>query len=194
MKMVADYQSELPEEDLRALRSYWVEQYGVVAPEGSATAEPSVVARGQELNEESCVLCHDDSRSAFVSFAVARSLGPVAIGLDQAGAAPVLWWIHVLAVLAGLAYLVFGKMFHIIGTPVSLMIADASRGEQDPAAALTRQVIELDGCGHGGDCHENCPVFLRRQERIGDTSAYEPMLHYLEQKSAADLGSRKVSG
>ena len=99
-----------------------------------------------------------------------------------------------LAVLAGLAYLVFGKMFHIIGTPVSLMIADASRGEQDPAAALTRQVIELDGCSHGGDCHENCPVFLRRQERIGDTSAYEPMLHYLDQKSAADLGSRDVSG
>ena len=54
----------------------------------------------------------------------------------------------------------------------------------------TRQAIELDGCSHGGACHETCPVRVRRLDRIGAEAPYEPMLAYVDRKSAKDLGSR----
>jgi ferredoxin len=60
--------------------------------------------------------------------------------------------------------------------------------------AATRQAIELDGCSHGGACHDTCPVKIRRLDRVGATAPYEPMLAYVDHKNAGDLGSRPVSG
>jgi hypothetical protein len=83
-------------------------------------------------------------------------------------------------------------MFHVVGTPVSLMVAEVGGLSRAPGAVATRQAIELDGCRHGGACHDDCPVRLRRVDRIGAEAPYEPMLAYLDQKSMADLGSRPV--
>ena len=188
-RMVTDYVGGLPDAEAAALRSYWAEHFGLVA-----SHDPALASQGQALHEAYCQSCHASPRSAFVSYAVSRALVPVAASLDGAGGVRGLWWIHVLACCIGLGYLAFSKMFHIVSTPVSLMVAEVSAPGQPAAVALTRQAIELDGCSHGGACHDGCPVKVRRIERIGAEETYAPMLAYLDEKSPRELGSRPVAG
>ena len=117
----------------------------------------------------------------------------MAPALDDAGGVKGLWWIHVLACCLGLAWIAYSKMFHVVSTPVSLIVAEVSGSHLTPAATAMRQMIELDGCSHGGACHDSCPVKLRRLDRIGSEEPYAPMLTYLGNKSAHDLGSRSVA-
>jgi hypothetical protein len=156
--------------------------------------DAAVIAQGRVVHEAVCQSCHDRPTSAFVSYPLSRALAPVAAGLDRAGAVKGLWWVHVLACFIGLGYFAFGKMFHVVSTPVSLFVAEVAGKEQSPAVAATRQAIELDGCSHGGACHDACPVKTRRLDRIGAEAPYEPMLAYVGEKNAGDLGSRPVSG
>lgn len=193
-RMVTDYTGgALTGEDTDALRAVWVDRFGLVSQTPVASHDTAVIAQGLTLHEGYCQSCHARPQAAFVSYPVSRVLSPVAPALDRAAFVDVFWWIHVLACFAGLAWLAFGKMFHVVSTPVSLVVAEVAGASQSPAAAATRQVIELDGCRHGGACHDTCPVRVRRLERIGGEATYEPMLGYLGRKSAADLGSRPVS-
>ena len=191
--MVEDYGDSSDEAEAKALEAYWAQDFGLVSPNIRETVSAEILALGKEAHEASCMECHSRPRSAFVSYPLSRILKPFAIGLDRAGGTTVLWYIHFLACFLGLAYLVFSKFFHIISTPVSLIIAEVSKARQEPAAAATRQKIELDGCSHGGLCHTECPVRKRRMDRIEQEGVFAPMLVYIEDKSAADLGSREVS-
>jgi nitrate reductase gamma subunit len=192
--MVKQYASDsIQPSEVSALKAYWVADYGLVAAAPVPSHNPAIVAQGKALHETACESCHTRPTAAFVSYPLSRALTPVAAGLDRAKAPRGLWWVHVLTCFFGLAYLAFSKMFHIVGTPMSLMVAEVARTQQGPAVAATRQAIELDGCSHGGACHETCPVRLRRLDRIGETAAYEPMLTYVEKKSASELGSRSVA-
>lgn len=191
--MVEEYGDDYDAEDANALAAYWVAQYGVVSPNVKPPFAEETLVKGRELHETSCMDCHSRPQSAFISFSISRILQPVAVAMDRSGFKTLVWYIHFLACFFGLAYLAFSKFFHIISTPISLMVAEVSRLGQDPDRAATRQMIELDGCSHGGICHEQCPVRLRRLERIEHSAPYEPMLAYLGHKSAAELGSRDVS-
>ena len=192
--MVAQYAgSGLSESETTALKAYWVAEYGLVPASPVPSHDADIVAQGRTVHEAVCQSCHTSPRAAFVSYPLSRALAPVAAGLDRAGAVKALWYLHVLTCFAGLAYLAFSKMFHMVSTPVSLVVAEVAGTAQQPAVSATRQAIELDGCSHGGACHDTCPVRLRRLDRIGDTEPYEPMLAYVDQKSAKDLGSRSVA-
>jgi nitrate reductase gamma subunit len=69
---------------------------------------------------------------------------PVAVRLDQASGIAILWYIHIIACFAGLAYLPFSKMFHIICTPISLILNRVMDHRYSPPAnVLTRQILEL---------------------------------------------------
>ena len=194
-RMVTDYTGgALAEADTAALRAYWVDQYGLVAPQPAASHAPALVAQGKSLHDSYCQSCHAAPQSAFVSYAVSRAMTPMALSLDQSGGVKGLWWIHVCACCFGLAWIAFSKMFHVVSTPVSLIVAEVSGNALTPAAVAMRQMIELDGCSHGGACHDTCPVKVRRLDRIGSEEPYEPMLAYLGNKSARDLGSRPVGG
>ena len=178
-----------------ALRVYWVAEYGLVPAAPVPSHEAAVVAQGKVVHEAVCQSCHTPPGSAaFVSYPISRAIAPVAAGLDRAGAVTALWYLHVLTCFIGLAYLAFSKMFHVVSTPVSLMVAEVAGTQQTPAVTATRQAIELDGCSHGGACHDTCPVRIRRLDRVGATAPYEPMLAYVDHKNAGDLGSRPVSG
>jgi nitrate reductase gamma subunit len=192
-QMVADYAGEASPEDVTALRAYWVSRFGLVWAEPVPSHDAAALARGQAVHEVSCQLCHDAPSSAFVSYPISRASAPIAAALDRAGWTDWLWYLHVLTVCVGLAYVVFSKMFHVIGTPVSLLVAQGSAQPQGAAAAV-RQAIELDGCGHGGECHDGCPVLTRRLARIGQREPFQPVLTFLTRKNASDLGSRPVSG
>ena len=195
-RMLAQYAGGgLSADETTALRAYWVAEYGLVPAAPVPSHDAVVVAQGKIVHEAACRSCHTPPGSAaFVSYPISRAIAPVAAALDRAGAVQGLWYLHVLACCLGLGYLAFSKMFHVVSTPVSLMVAEVAGTRQSPAAVATRQAIELDGCSHGGACHDTCPVKIRRLDRVGATAPYEPMLAYVDHKRAGDLGSRPVSG
>jgi heterodisulfide reductase subunit C len=84
-------------------------------------------------------------------------IAPVAVVLDEAGGIAILWYIHIIACFAGLAYLPFSKMFHIIAAPLSLIAGQVMDPRKSlPANILTRQMVELDACTHCGSCSLHC--------------------------------------
>lgn len=191
--MVEDYAGPLDPDEARALEAYWVNAYGLASSSVRPPFSPEVLNAGMQLSEASCLECHSQPQSAFVSYSISRLLLPIAGFLDKASFSSILWYVHIVAAFSGLAFFVFTKLFHVVGTPVSLMMAELSNPKsQEPGVAVMCQLIERDGCRHGGLCHAECPVRGRRMQRIELLRPYEPMLQYIDQKSAESLGSRNV--
>jgi heterodisulfide reductase subunit C/nitrate reductase gamma subunit len=157
MIMVEDYAGLDDEEEIQALEALWVNDYGVVSPNIQPPFDQDLLATGREVHEASCLDCHAPVQWAFTGFATAKIIKPIAIRLDQIGSITILWYIHFIACFAGLGYLPFSKMFHIICAPLSLV---ANRvmdpGDSAPANILTRQIMELDACTHCGSCSLHC--------------------------------------
>ncbi len=157
MIMVEDYAGLDDEEEIQALEAVWVKDFGVVSPNLQPPFDEELLAAGMEVHESSCLDCHASARWAFTGYATARLIEPIAIWLDEVNGVTILWYIHFLACFAGLAYLPFSKMFHIICAPISLIANQVMDSERaDPANVLTRQIMELDACTHCGSCSLNC--------------------------------------
>jgi nitrate reductase gamma subunit len=194
-RMVEDYASATEENELQGLEAFWVEKFGVVSPQVQRPISAESLAQGKELHEISCAGCHSRSKWAFIAYFVGKTTKSIALRMDRAGIQTVLWYIHFLSCFFGLAYLPFSKMFHVLATPVSLLVTAVTKiGKENPANVATRQMIELDGCSHGGICHMECPVRRKRQERIEMTPQFDPMLEYVAGKHWKDLGSRHIVG
>ena len=189
--MVEEYGDSSDTESVTALEAYWVRHYGLVSPTVKEPIESALLASGAEQNEMMCQDCHSKPSAAFVSFAIAKMTKPVALQLDRAGVHRGIWLVHILACFLGLAFLAFTKMFHILSTPLSILVVGAAKKDPSPAAIATRQVIELQGCNHGGTCHEECPVRQKRQERISQDTQFNPVFNYLGTKTNNDLGTRE---
>jgi len=158
-QMVTEYAGiEEGEEDFKALTAFWVQHFGTVSPDLRAPFNTELLTAGGELHEMSCAGCHSQPQWAFVSYPVARALKGVALSLDQAGTHRLLWYIHFLASLMGLAYLPFSKFLHLITSPVSLLANSVMDAQSDPANIATRQALELDACMHCGQCTNHCSV------------------------------------
>ena len=155
--MVEDYAELEEQEEIDALESYWIEYFGVVSSNVKAPFDQEVLSQGREIHEESCLDCHSRPQWAFTGYAVSKIIKPIALSLDRAGAADILWYIHFMACFIGLAYLPFSKMFHVFASPLSLLAnAVMEKGKSDPANIATRQVMELDACTHCCTCTLNC--------------------------------------
>ena len=158
--MVMDYaglDEDGDAEEIEALESYWVEKFDVVSPNVQGPFEEEILEQGMVSHEVNCAECHSPPGWAFTGYAVAKTIKPMALTLDNADAANILWYIHFLACFIGLAYLPFSKMFHIISTPVSLLAnAVMEKETSDPANVVTRQAMELDACTHCGTCSLRC--------------------------------------
>ncbi len=156
-QMVEDYSATDEEKELAALESFWVEEYGVVSPNLQPPFTLETLTLGKELHEDNCAACHSPQQWAFAGYTVARLSRPVARPLDRSNASGFLWTVHILASFLGLAFLPFSKMFHIISGPVNLLVNAVMDPERsDPAAVLTRQILELDACTHCGTCSFRC--------------------------------------
>jgi heterodisulfide reductase subunit C len=158
--MVEDYAGLYPDDDpeeFEALESYWVKNFDVVSPNVQEPFDEDVLEEGMDSHESYCAECHSRPGWAFTGYAVAKTIKPFALALDDVNAANILWYIHFLACFIGLAYLPFSKMFHIISTPVSLLVNSVMEKETaNPANIVTRQVMELDACTHCGTCSLRC--------------------------------------
>jgi heterodisulfide reductase subunit C len=157
--MVEEYTIAADEEELRALETYWVKEFGVVSPTVKAPFDDELLESGSEAHEMSCAQCHSKPQSAFLGYTTAKIISPIALGLDRANIPEILWYIHFLACWLGLAYLPFSKMFHIFASPLSLLANSVMDKETSSSANIaTRQVLELDACTHCGSCTLNCSV------------------------------------
>jgi len=158
--MVTDYaglDEDSDAEEIEALESYWVENFDVVSPNVQGPFDEDILEQGMESHEANCAECHSRPGWAFTGYAVAKTIKPFALALDNVDTVNILWYIHFLACFIGLAYLPFSKMFHIISTPVSLLAnAVMEKETADPANIVTRQAMELDACTHCGTCSLRC--------------------------------------
>ncbi|MEA1947984.1 MAG: nitrate reductase, partial [Thermodesulfobacteriota bacterium] len=101
--MVEDYADLEDQDEIAALESYWVQNFGTVSPNVQAPFDEDVLSMGQELHEASCMDCHSAPQWAFTGYATAKIINPVALALDRAGTSTILWYIHFLACFMGLA-------------------------------------------------------------------------------------------
>lgn len=146
-------------EELAGLRWVWKQDYGVAFTDFQGTPDADVVAEGGELNEDACVDCHARPQSAFVSYPVARALGPVTAMLDTANADRALLWVHVLACLLGIVVLPLSRFFHAVADPVALVVRGAaSTGPLSPAGRVSRRALAADACIRCGLCDARCSV------------------------------------
>jgi nitrate reductase gamma subunit len=161
MIMVEDYAGLDDEEEIQALEAVWVNDFGVVSPNIQPPFDEDLLSAGREVHESSCLDCHASAPWAFTGYATAKIIRPIAIWLDEIGGVTILWYIHFIACFAGLAYLPFSKMFHIISAPLSLIANQVmDPGHSAPANILTRQIMELDACTHCGSCSLNCSAAM----------------------------------
>lgn len=156
--MADEYMDFATDEELNALESYWVKNFGVVPPHAVEILDPIILDTGKELHDMSCAECHSRPQSAPLSYGMSRLVSPIATILDRLPITTILWYIHYLACLIGLAYLPFSKMFHIFTGPLSLMANAVMDEKSDPANIATRQALELDACTHCGVCTQNCSM------------------------------------
>jgi heterodisulfide reductase subunit C/nitrate reductase gamma subunit len=156
-RMLNDYAGLDDEDEIKALESLWVQEYGLVSPNVTGPFDEDLLDAGREVHETNCLDCHASAKWAFIGYSTAKIITPVAVRLDQAGGITIFWYLHIIACFAGLAYLPFSKMFHIIAAPLGLIanqVMDPRRSA--PANILTRQIMELDACTHCGSCSINC--------------------------------------
>ncbi len=157
-EMVDEYMDEDDEEILAPLRSYWAPGYGVVF-ETPVIVNPAMLDQGRETHEEYCLSCHARPVSAFMSFGVARSIKPMAKSVNRVRLDIWLRYIHFLAAFMALAWLPFGKFFHLIATPINLLVRGSQPSEPAiPALMANRRALGLDACTHCGICSLHCKV------------------------------------
>jgi len=158
-EMVEEYTVAADDEELRALETYWVREFGVVSPRVKAPFDEELLKSGREAHDMTCAQCHSKVQWAFMGYSTAKIISPIALGLDRVNIAEILWYIHFLACWLGLAYLPFSKMFHIFASPLSLLANSVMDKESSsPANIATKQILELDACTHCGSCTVHCSV------------------------------------
>ncbi|MCF8061999.1 MAG: 4Fe-4S dicluster domain-containing protein [Deltaproteobacteria bacterium] len=158
-RMVQDWAYIEDPAEMRAVEAYWVRELGLAPAPGRSRATAETLALGREVHELNCMGCHSGPASAFAGYGLSRVLRPAGAVLERAGAAPVLWWAHVLSALIGLALAPFTKMFHVIAAPLSLLVnAATDRDRLAPSTAAALRMLELDACTHCGACTAGCAV------------------------------------
>jgi heterodisulfide reductase subunit C len=158
-RMTGEYMMTVDPEELKPLRTHWAREFGTAFDDLPADPDPAVLAEGRQLHEDACAGCHAPARSAFVSYGMARAMGPVAGTLDAGEADKWLLYVHVFACLLGLAALPFTRFFHVLADPVSLLANAAGPAASAPAAArATRRALALDACVQCRACDLRCSV------------------------------------
>jgi heterodisulfide reductase subunit C/nitrate reductase gamma subunit len=157
-EMVVDYMGEEDPQATAALQTYWAVHYDV-AFKSQPADDAATLDRGSELHKEYCADCHSRPGSAFVAYPVAHMLKPMSDLLAQARVDLWLWQFHYLVSCLALAYLPFGKLFHLVSVPVSLAVQSVgATRDNTPDNLPARRAMGLDACTHCGVCSRHCSV------------------------------------
>ena len=157
-EMVTEFSSISDEQETKALKAYWSKEYAVVFPTLPSRDAASLI-KGQEVHVLNCASCHSRPTAAFVSYGLAKAISPSALVLSQKSVREFLLYFHFLVCFVGLALLPFTKFFHILISPLSLLINGVmDRTKASPANIATVRSIELDACMHCATCSIHCSV------------------------------------
>jgi heterodisulfide reductase subunit C/nitrate reductase gamma subunit len=155
-RMLEEY-STASDDEVVPLKAYWAADFGVVFGDLPKPLPGDALEAGRELHEMDCAECHSRPQAAFVSYPVSRALAPLAEPLSSTAASTGLLYLHVCLCLLALAYVPFGRAFHVLASPASLL-ATAGGPWQSPEAQATRRALALDACVRCGLCDERCSV------------------------------------
>ncbi len=159
--MVDDYAFSDDSQEIEALKVYWSSSWGSGVTSSLPGGEPQTLALGKEMHEAFCADCHDRPQSGLLSYPVSRALKPLTGSLDRLRADRLLWYLHFMTACLGLALLPFSKFFHLLATPISLMVrAAAPAAATAPALQPARRAMGLDACTHCGVCSQHCAVAI----------------------------------
>ncbi|MGC1401568.1 MAG: 4Fe-4S dicluster domain-containing protein [Thermodesulfobacteriota bacterium] len=157
-EMVTENSSISDEGEAKALKAYWAKEFAVVFPQ-ALPSDLATLKKGQELHALNCASCHSKPSSAFLSYGLAKAISPAALVVGQSSVRNFLWYFHFLVCFIGLALLPFTKFFHILTSPLVLLINGVmDRATALPANIATVQAIELDACTHCATCTQHCSV------------------------------------
>src|SRR4030042_6952049 len=164
-RMVDEYSGLSDPEELKSLEAYWVKEFGTISPNFKEPFDEKILAKGKELHESSCAGCHVRPQWAFTGYGAAKIISPFGLGMDRAHLPKMLWYLHVLACMIGLAYLPFSKMFHIFASSISLL-ANGVIGKEKlaPANRATLQAMEMDAGTTCGTFSLRCSVIMAFEE------------------------------
>lgn len=177
-EMVVDYWGSDDEEEILSLKAYWADQFDVVFAT-RPDMDGQRLEAGQQIHIDFCADCHSRPQSAFMAYPLAKALKPVAAKLNGLRPDMALWYVHFLSSCLALAYLPFGKLFHLISVPLSHVIARVSDcAGNRPENRTTRRALSLDACTHCCVCSQHCSVATIRavvdnpdilpSEKLGD--------------------------
>jgi len=154
--MVEEYAGlEYEDEDILALESYWVKDFGLVSTR-IQELDTDALDLGMENHEAFCMDCHSPNQSAFLGYTFAKLMKPFAIWLDNLNGVTIFYYFHILSCFVALSLIPFTKMFHIIATPISLISNAVFKNDSPIANQLSKQVMELDACTHCSTCNLTC--------------------------------------
>jgi len=155
-RMLRDYAS-LNDDESAALRAYWAAEYGVVFSPPIHVASPAQLAAGEAVHQAACAACHARPQAAVLSYSLSRVVRDIAPGLASWGAEAWLLRLHQLLCVLAIAYLPFGRAFHVVSAPVALLAGAGTAPPSDPNRH-TRRALALDACVRCGLCDERCSV------------------------------------
>ncbi|MFV0436822.1 MAG: 4Fe-4S dicluster domain-containing protein [Desulfopila sp.] len=185
-EMVDEY-GAFDQEETLALEAYWVADNGLSSPNISVPIDLDQIEAGREVNSTSCIECHAGNSSAFASFTLRGLTRPFAWLLGDQAAVTTFTLLHAAFCLAFLIWLPFGKMFHIVSAPVSLLI-NAIIGKGNPAEInlANRQMIGLSACTHCGACSLECSSGMFFAAFANDFILPSEKVQYLKKLAAGD--------
>lgn len=187
--MAEDYGGlSVPDETLE-LETYWAAEHGLISPHVAKPFDPALIEEGREIAGDTCMECHAPAQSAFVSYSLAKVVGPVASGLGDAGVVTFLYYLHFICCIGLLAWLPFSKMFHVIATPISLLVNGVlgfKEPGKEPANVVNRRMLGLSACTHCGSCSELCSSLMFYESFQNDFILPSEKVQILKQVAAGN--------
>lgn len=157
--MVEDYMFSDDTREIEALQAYWHSEFGTTAGSGLPVLDGNTLALGREMHEAFCAACHDRPQTAFLAYPLSRLLEPLANAMASVRFETLAWYGHFLVACLGLALLPFSKFFHLVATPLNLLVRATGTTASAPASLRpVRRIMGLDACTHCGTCRQHCAV------------------------------------
>jgi len=121
-------------------------------------------------------------------------------GLSAAGAESLflaMWWAHMVAVLAFLAYLLYSKHLHLLASPFSVFAAALEPGGMPPPSEGAGRLEEFTwrelynglACAECGRCDRACPAFAS-----GGVLSPKDLIHEMKLLVLGAAGRKQVDG
>jgi Fe-S oxidoreductase/nitrate reductase gamma subunit len=127
------------------------------------------------------------------------------------------WWVHLLLAMAFVAYLLLGKLLHIVSStlnvflrkleprgalaPIEDMENAETFGVYYPEQFTWKQLLDGDACTHCGRCQDNCPAYLSDKplspkDIVVDTNdnLYERVTGLLAGTASEEIESKALIG